>query len=263
MDFNEQTLKAALAGKKIGAPLYFFPTTESTNTRAFHLAEAGAPEGTVVVADAQSRGKGRMKREWLSPAGVNIYASLILRPRMDAVFSSPLTIMAGVAVAEVLSTFSDPPVQLKWPNDVLLQGCKVAGILTEMKTLGKEVQFVVLGIGINVNMRRDDLAPQLAKVATSMSLAAGKDFSRLEIAVKLFGKIEGLYKLFLREGMSPIRELWLGYARALGKCVEVTCGNEIYRGRVKGMDESGALLIVADSGVERRVIAGDTMIIKE
>lgn len=263
MDFNEQSLKAALAGKEIGGGLYYYPAISSTNLEAFRLAEEGAPEGTVVIADMQTQGRGRLKREWLSPPGVNLYLSVILRPSLAAVAAAPLTIMAGVAVAEALSCFCRSPLQLKWPNDVLLSRRKVAGILMEMKTLGNEAQFVVLGIGININMKQDDFKTPLEQTATSLYLDAGRPCSRLAVVSKLLDSIEKWYQAFLRQGIPAVREAWLEYARVLDKTIETACGNEILRGRVKGMDEAGALILVTASGAERRIIAGDTLLIKD
>src|SRR3989304_10059228 len=139
MDFSEQNLRAALRGKSIGEPFYFFPVIESTNFQAFRLAHEGAPEGTVVIADCQTGGRGRMKREWFSPPSVNLYASLILRPGFPAAMSSRLTIMAGVAVAQALDSYFPRRIKLKWPNDVLAGNRKVSGILTEIKALGRKV----------------------------------------------------------------------------------------------------------------------------
>lgn len=263
MDFNEQSLKAALTGKKIGEPLYFYPATSSTNPQAFRMAEGGALEGTVVIADSQTQGRGRLQRKWLSPPGVNLYVSVILRPALDAASASALTIMAGVAAAEALSSFCLKPVQLKWPNDVLLNQRKVAGILMEMKTLGKKVQFVVLGIGININMKKEDFEPPLGQLATSLFIEAGEEFSRLAVAANLFDSIWKWYQAFLRQGIYAVRESWLRYAQVLGRSIEAACGGEIFRGRVTGMDEAGALIIVTADGTERRIIVGDTLLIKD
>ncbi len=262
MDLTEHNLKAALRRKKIGEPVYFFPATDSTNAQAFRLAEAGASEGTVVIADTQTEGRGRMKRTWFAPPALNLYASIILKPSFDAALSSPLTIMAGVAVAELLSSYCPRGVRLKWPNDVLINNRKVSGILTEIKTFGKEVEFVVLGIGININMKRDDCDPSFELIATSLKEETGRDVSRLDLAVRLFDKVGKYYQLLCRGGMAAIRELWIEYAQLLGKYVEVTFGGEVCGGVVAGMDEMGALTITADDGGKRRVIAGDVVIIE-
>lgn len=263
MDFDEQSLKAALTGKDFGMPLHFYQDTSSTNVQAFRLAEEGAPEGTVVIADSQTQGKGRLRRQWFSPPGANLYVSVVLRPALTAAAAAPLTIMAGVAVAAALSSFCLTPLQLKWPNDVLLNQRKVAGILMEMKTRGKGVQFVVLGVGVNINMKKAEILPLLAPIATSLCIEAGREFSRLAVAVNTLTSIGSWYQAFLRQGVLAVREAWLGYAQVLDRTIEATCGNEIIRGRVTGMDEGGALTIRTAHGGSRRIIVGDTFLIKD
>jgi BirA family biotin operon repressor/biotin-[acetyl-CoA-carboxylase] ligase len=262
MNFNEENLKAALSGKTIGEPLYFFPSVESTNYVAFNLAGEGAPEGTAIVADHQTHGRGRMQRVWLSPPAVNLYTSVILRPALAAYFSSPLTIMAGVAVAKLLAGYCPQQVLLKWPNDVLINHKKVSGILTEMKTTGKKVEFVIVGIGININIKKNDFSPPLEQIATSLRIEMGKSIDRIELIAKLFEIIGDFYQLFLKEGIKPIRELWLSYAQLSERFVEVTFGEEVYRGMVTGMDETGALIIRAEKGEQLRIIAGDVKVIE-
>ena len=262
MIFIEENLKAAVAGKSIGSPLYFFPELSSTNSEAFRLAAAGAAEGAVIVADHQTDGRGRMQRVWISPPGVNLYVSLILRPEIAAVEASPLTIMAGVAVAEVLTTCCPRQVQLKWPNDVLINGQKVSGILTEMKTAGKNVEFVVIGIGLNINMQQSDFPPPLEQIATSLCRETGKVIDRVEVTARLLEKIGDCYKLFLTEGIGPIREKWLSYSQLLEKFVEVSFGAEVYRGKVTGMDDGGALIISGEKGERRQILAGDARVIR-
>ena len=262
MDFTEQSLRAALGGKSFGAPLYFFRVTESTNFQALRIADEGAPEGTVVIADSQTGGRGRMKREWFSPPAVNLYASLILRPGFPAALSSPLTIMAGVAVARALDYYCPRRVQLKWPNDVLVGNRKMSGILTEIKTCGRKVEFAVLGIGVNVNMKKEDFGPLLEQSATSLREETGHHISRLEVAVRIFDELGKYYHLLSKEGMAVIRELWLDYSGLAGKYVEITFGGEISSGTVAGIDETGALIIRPESGGERRIIAGDVAVIE-
>ena len=262
MNFIEENLTAVLAGGRIGSPLYFFPELSSTNSEAFQLAAAGAAEGAVVVADHQTNGRGRMQRVWVSPRGVNLYVSLILRPEIAAVESSPLTIMAGVAVAEVLAFYCPRQVKLKWPNDVLINGKKVCGILAEMKTVGKNVEFVVIGIGLNINMPQSDFTPPLEQIATSLCQETGKFMDRVEVTARLLAKIGDCYELFLTDGIGPIREKWLSHSQLLEKFVEVSFGAEVYRGKVTGMDEGGALIIRGEKGERRQIIAGDARVIR-
>ena len=261
MNFNEQNLKAAFSRMMIGKTLYFFPETGSTNTLAFRLAEEGASEGTVVIADSQTEGRGRMKRKWLSPPASNLYTSIILRPEMSPALASPLTITAGVAVAELLSSYCPGAVHLKWPNDVLINGRKVCGILASAKTNGRRTEFVVLGIGLNINMKKDDMPPDLRESVTSLREETGCDLSRLSVTVKLFEQMGKFYNIFLNEGFAPIRDLWHDYFGVMNKHVEVACGEEMIGGKAAGVDETGALILIDGDGKKRRVIAGDALLL--
>ena len=257
MDFNDQELTRRLAGRKIGGTVRFFPEVDSTNDVAFRLAAKGAPEGVVVIADAQRGGKGRLKRRWLSPPGCNLYTSVVLRPPLNAAAASQITLVAGVALAEFLSQYCPGYVSLKWPNDVLIRGAKVSGILTEMKTAGRDVEFVIVGIGVNINVAKDASAGALTQAATSLREETGREISRLDFTAGMYEALERLYGLFLREGFSPVRDLWLRYAAGLGKGVRVTFGSEVLEGEMAGLDGDGALLVRDGKGSVTRVIAGD------
>jgi len=260
VDFNGETLARLLSGKLIGSRVYFFREVDSTNDEAFKLALEGAVEGTVVVADAQRRGKGRLKRMWQSPAGCNLYTSIIIRPPPEPARASRITLMAGVAVAELLSLYC-PQVALKWPNDVQIRGKKVSGILTEMRTSGKGIDFVIVGIGININMRREDFGEEIRDLSTSLREETGVDVPRVDLTVKLFENFANWYARYSKEGFDPIREMWLKYS-ARARHVRVVSGDEVQKGEVVGIDGSGALLILDEEKITRRIIAGDVSIIK-
>ena len=205
MDFNEQSLAVRLSGKHIGNCLHFFREVDSTNDVAFQLALGGASEGTVVIAESQTRGKGRLKRQWQSPPCCNIYTSIVLRPELAPVFAPQITLMTGVAVADVLSGYCPKGMTLKWPNDVQIRGKKVCGILTEMSaSTAKKVNFVIVGIGVNVNIERIDFDESFRDIATSLKEEAGSEISRLDLTVRLFHRLENLYDRLLREGFGSI-----------------------------------------------------------
>lgn len=262
MEFNEYGLRAAFQGKKIGCPLYFFDRAESTNSLIFGLAEEGAPEGTLVIADRQTNGRGRMKRSWHSPPGVNLYSSVILKPDIDPSAAPAIALMAGVAVAELLTVYCPSTVHLKWPNDVLVGGKKICGVLSEIKISGKKIMFVILGIGININMQSADFDPSLGDTATSLREEAKRMFSRVEVAVKLFDNISKYYDIFTSSGFAPIKEKWLCYSPMVGRDCEVLSGHDLLRGKVAGIDDGGALVMVDDDGRAQRILAGDASIVK-
>jgi BirA family biotin operon repressor/biotin-[acetyl-CoA-carboxylase] ligase len=253
--FNKETIAPLLRGKRIGHTVHFLEITDSTNDVAFALAKSGAAEGTVVIADAQTKGKGRLNRIWQSPPTCNIYTSIVLRPHIAPVFACRMTLMAGVAVAEFLSRYC-AQVMLKWPNDVKINDKKICGILSEMSASAGKIDFVIVGIGINVNMGKGDFDPAFRDVSTSLKEETGNDISRLDLIVELYDHMEAFYKMLLENGFEPIRERWLKYANNIGKYVSVTLKDEIQNGRVRGIDEYGALLIEEDHNI-KRITAGD------
>ncbi len=257
MDLNEHELRSRLAGKRIGGALHFFEEVDSTNDTAFRLAMQGAPDGTVVVADAQRGGKGRLKRHWLSPPRCNLYTSIVLRPPLKPDAASQVTLVAGVALADFLSPYCPGYVSLKWPNDILIRGRKTCGILTEMKAVDDTVEFIIVGIGLNLNMKKEVFEEALLCTATSLGEESGREIHRLDFAVGMYDSLERFYSLFLREGFSSVRDTWLRYAAWLGKPVRVVFGSEMIEGEMEGLDGHGALLVREGSGVITRVIAGD------
>jgi len=257
MNYSEQTLKERLAEKKIGSVVRYFQEIDSTNIMAYRLALEGAPEGVIVVADTQTKGRGRLSRAWYSPSGTNIYVSIILRPRVEPAMASQITLMAGVAVASLFSGYCPEGVSIKWPNDVLIRGKKACGILTEMKASGGAVDFIILGIGLNVNMDREDFDDSLHGTATSLKVETGKAQDRLDVISRLFDRIEKWYGIFVRAGFAGFRDAWLGHADILGKPIRVVNRDESKTGVVFGIDDDGAILMRHQNGSIQRVIAGD------
>jgi len=262
MDFMEQSLREKLAGKAIGHTVHFLRDVDSTNNAAFSLGIRGAAEGTVVVAERQTRGKGRLSRQWQSPPGVNIYTSVLLRPSVPPATAPQLTLVAGVAVADLINRYCPGQVTLKWPNDVHIRGKKVCGILAEMKTAAAKVDFVVLGIGINVNMIADDFDVSFREFSTSLREETGGDLSRLEVAAGLFETLHRCYRQFLQEGFPPIREQWLKYSNILGRQIQVVFRDEIQEGKVIDLEEDGSLILLDSEQRVRRITAGDASVKK-
>lgn len=253
-------LSAGLHLERIGTSLICVDETDSTNTLAYRLAEEGAAEGTVVVADAQNRGKGRLGRQWESPAGVNLYCSIILRPPIMPVHAPQLTFLSAVAVAEAIERSSGLAPAIKWPNDLLVNGFKVAGMLNEMSAETERVEFLVLGIGVNINMRRDQFPPDLRHPASSLAIESGQEVSRLSFARSLLESLDRHYARYLAEGYGPLRQAWLGRSAVMGRRVRVSGQQGEMRGTVEGIDEIGALLLRTPDGILERVLAGDVKI---
>lgn len=261
--FDAKSLQPILAGRRIGGLLRYRESVDSTNRVALQLLREGAAEGTVVIADTQTAGRGRLHRAWQSPPASNLYFSVILRPPVAPSDASQITLLAGVAVAEAIATVCAAGVGIKWPNDVRIRGRKVCGILTEMRTAGSEAG-VVVGIGLNVNIRKGDFDPGHSDTATSLREETGCDQSREKMFVLLCERLEKWYQSFLQEGFAPVRERWLVWSEMTGRHVRVLFRDEVQEGFVRGIDRDGALLISEGQGGEiRRITAGDATIMKE
>jgi len=255
-------IAAGLATARLGKRLLCFAETDSTNMIAFRLAEEGAEEGTVVIADAQRRGKGRLGREWSSPPGVNLYCSVVLRPPIPPVAAYQLTFLSAVAVARAVERTTSLSPRIKWPNDILINGRKVAGLLNEMGAETEKVNFVVLGIGVNLNMRRDQFPRELRHPASSLLLEGGREVGRVSFIQALLRELDLLYGLYLSKGDEEIRAEWLARCDIVGRTVMVSCRDYTLTGTVTGIDDNGALLVRLPSGVEEQVLSGDVTILE-
>jgi len=250
-------LGAGLATRRIGSRLVCLRETESTNAVAFRLAEEGAPEGTVVTADAQTAGKGRLGRVWISPPGVNLYLSVVLRPLISPVAACQLTFLSVVAVARAIEACTTLAPQIKWPNDILIAGKKVAGLLNEMNAETEKVNFVVLGIGVNLNMRHSQLGAGVRHPATSLLEEGGVEVDREAFARALLRELDQLYDRFLADGEGPVRAEWLERSAIRGRQVRVSSGAREFSGEVQGVDSFGALLVQVPGGGLETVLSGD------
>lgn len=257
------TLRIQLRTQLLGNPLHFFPTLDSTNTYAARLAREGAPEGTAVIADAQSGGKGRLGRTWVSPPGVNLYLSVILRPPVPATNAPQLSLLAAVAIADAIVDVCQLSPAIKWPNDILIDRKKVCGILAEMQTEGGALRAVIVGIGVNINATASAFPEELREKASSLLLTGGRTVNRSVFTASLLTHLEKSYVLWLEEGFSALRSAWEKYAAYLiGQRIVVAAPEGTIAGNVLGMDADGALLVQEEgSGKQRRLLAGDVTVI--
>lgn len=255
--FNGVEVSSSLKTEFIGREIHFFGEIGSTNVKAFELARAGAAEGTVVMAESQTGGKGRIGRRWESPAGVNIYISIILRPPVAPQDAQGLTFLTAVATAEAISEFSAVKPVVKWPNDVLLGGGKAAGILLEMDAEPDRVRFVVAGVGVNVNATKEMFPEYIRNTATSLREKTGSEIDRRALCKRLLTGMETWYKVYLSRGFSPVLDEWKRYFGFKGKPVKVTSFDNIIKGTCIGVDDAGALILEKDSGEVVKVLSGD------
>ena len=251
-DMLRQRLKGSAFGKRI----YHFFKTDSTNRVALELGHTGEPEGAVVLAEEQTAGRGRAGRAWHSEHAAGIYVTLLLRPKLAPVQAPLLTMMAGLSAHAAIQAQTGLTVDLKWPNDLLINGKKVGGILTEMHAEPGQVRFVIVGIGLNVNQEK--FAGELGAIATSLRMETGKTQSRLELLVRLLREFENDYNQFLREGAANVTRKFAAVSSyAQGKRVRVTNGSESFSGITAGLAPEGLLRVKRDDGELVTVIAGD------
>ena len=257
------SLRSQLQTKTLGHPLHYFPTIDSTNTYAAQLARAGAGAGTTVIADAQSGGKGRLGRSWVSPPGVNLYLSVILRPSVPAGAAPQLNLLAAVAVADTVAEVCQLIPAIKWPNDVLVAGKKVCGTLAEMQTEAGELRAVILGIGVNINAPLSAFPEELREKASSLLLVSGRTVERNIFTASLLTHLERYYVLWLEQGFSALRTAWESYASSfIGKQVVVAATEGAVTGVALGLDDQGALLLrSATEAKVHRLLAGDVTVI--
>lgn len=240
--------------------IVFLEETDSTNRQARLRAEKSAPEGTVVAADRQSSGRGRKGRSWFSPPGLGIYVSLILRPSLAPSEAPGITLMTAVAAAEAVIAATSLPARIKWPNDILVHGKKLAGILTEISTEMDSVNYIVVGLGLNVNTSSKDLPRELQKSATSVRIETGKRHERIKIIQAFLEKFEQLYDRFDKGGFASVREEWLGLTDIVGKRAVVEKAGNKLSGVVTDIDTEGVLVLEDHEKRLHRVFSGDLIL---
>jgi BirA family biotin operon repressor/biotin-[acetyl-CoA-carboxylase] ligase len=252
-----QGLKARIIGKSI----HLFQEVESTNTLAMEMASRGAAEGTVVIAETQTRGRGRVGRKWISPKG-NLYLSVIMRPEIPLNKAPMITLMGAVATATAIRKQCGAHAVIKWPNDILVAGRKVSGLLTEMSAEQDRIRHIVLGIGIDVNMNIDELPPEVRQIATTLAVECGRNIDRQPLLRQLVRELDAWYHLFLADEKDVLAE-WKVLNVTIGNSVVVSGTGETFQGRAKDIDNEGRLIVEIADGTMRTVAAGDVSILKK
>ena len=241
--------------KFIGKKIHYFDYLASTMDLAMQLGMNGALNGTLVLAESQIKGRGRLGRGWFSPKYKGIYLSLILRPKILPAACPVLTLMSAVSICEAVKEITGLDAQIKWPNDVLIHNKKAAGILTEMNAELDKVNFVVIGIGLNVNNDKKSLITQ----ATSLKQEQGQEINRVVLLQELLRRIENNYLLLEEKGSQEIIHKWRNFTLTLGTRVKVYYQNKYIEGQAADIDIDGSLLIRKDSGLMQKVSSGDVM----
>ncbi len=250
-------IRPFLETKWMGKKIHYFETIESTNSVAYQLASKGAGEGELVIAESQEKGRGRLGRPWVSPPFLNLYLSAILRPNLPPHRASLITFMAAVAAADAIEKCTGLQPVIKWPNDLLLKNRKVAGLLNEIHSETDRIHFVVLGMGVNINMQGRFFPRELRAKATSLKRELGRPVSRRDFACCLIRELERWYEIFMKEGGGPVLTAWRDRARIKGKEVTVTSFGEVLGGNAVDVDSDGALILRIKGGEQKRIVAGD------
>jgi BirA family biotin operon repressor/biotin-[acetyl-CoA-carboxylase] ligase len=253
-ELSAENIKRGLKTDLIGQNIVYCPCLGSTNDVLKGLAAQGALEGTLVIADEQTAGKGRLGRKWLAPPGTSLLLSLLFRPDLAPYQAQRLTMVCSLAMADAIEGLTGLPVGLKWPNDIFMRGRKAGGILTELGTTGRHLDYVVVGMGLNVNLAISTL-PELRDMATSISQELGREVSRLELLWEILKGIETRYKS-LRMGESPHEE-WAARLINLARQVQVTTSQGVLTGWAEGVDANGALILRTPDSQRKRILAGD------
>ncbi len=258
---RQDDVKRGLKTTVVGKEIHLYHEVASTNTLAMEMAAQGAQEGAVVIAETQTGGKGRLGRKWISPKG-NLYLSVVLRPAVPAHRAPLVTLMGAVAVASAARSQYGVQASIKWPNDVLISGRKVAGLLTEMSAEQDRIKHIVLGIGVDVNMNTAELPEEIRSRTTTLAAEAGRRIDRNDLLRQILSALDHQYQIFLKNDVDVIRE-WETLNMTTGSRVAVSGLGETITGLAHGIDREGRLIIMLDGGGIRAVAAGDVTILKK
>ncbi len=247
-------IKAGLKTSVIGKEIEYFKEIESTNVIACEIADSVA-EGTVVIAESQTGGRGRLGRKWLSPEG-GVWLSIILKPKIQPSYAPRITILSGVSVAKTIRSFG-PEAMIKWPNDVLINGKKLCGILTEIEAEMDMIDHCVVGIGIDANVDTESFPEEFRDSSTSLKKELGHEINRVEFVQKLLEEFEALYMKFQEGDFAAILEEWRSMSATIGEWVKITTQTRTIYGEAIGVDNEGALILETDEGKLEKIVAGN------
>ncbi|KUP08037.1 biotin--acetyl-CoA-carboxylase ligase [Bacillus coahuilensis m2-6] len=250
-------IQNGLKTKKLGQHIIHYDTIDSTQKIAHQLVQEGAPEGTMVISEEQTIGRGRLTRNWYSPKYTGIWMSIILRPNLPPVKAPQFTLITAVAVAKAITEVTGLEAEIKWPNDILIQGRKVTGILTELVAESDRINAIIIGIGMNVNQTVEDFPEELKTVATSLLIEGNEPSKRSELVKEILIGLEKYYALYMTEGFYPIKLLWESYAISIGKQVIARTFNETIEGTALGITDDGVLRLQDKNNRIHKIYSAD------
>ncbi|WP_433581505.1 biotin--[acetyl-CoA-carboxylase] ligase [Paenibacillus amylolyticus] len=250
-------LQLALNTTVFGRKAVLLTSTLSTQGDVLKLAEQGQAEGAVVIAEEQTGGRGRFGRQWFSPPGKGIWMSVLLRPDLPLQHTPQLTLLTGVAVCRAVRACSGADAGIKWPNDLLIDGRKVCGILLESTVEDHEVRYCIAGIGVDVNFDPEDYPEDLTTIATSLKMETGQSVDRTKLTAAILTELEQLYFLYQKEGFGVISALWEALSVSMNREITVTNPHGVIEGKAIGLDPSGALIVEKHDGEHTLIISGE------
>lgn len=257
---SHNEISLGLKTETLGRKIHFEDAVTSTQKIAHQLAYDGVPEGTLVVAEEQTSGRGRLSRAWYSPKYTGVWMSLILRPNLPPAKAPQLTLLTAVAITQAIEELTGLRPDIKWPNDILINKKKTVGILTEMQAEADKINSVIIGMGINVNQSLEQFPKELHSIATSLSIELGEKVNRAELIQTILMKFENLYQKYLQHGFYPIKLLWESYAISIGKRIIARTITGTLEGKAKGITEDGVLMLEDDQEVVHYIHSADIQI---
>lgn len=248
--------------RTVGRDIRVFQETSSTNDIVEKLARDGVKEGVVVFAESQTRGRGRLGRQWLSPPRKGLWFSVLLRPDLRPQAATQLTVAAATALVRAIRDQTGLTPEIKWPNDILIKGRKVAGVLTELSAELDHIKHLTLGIGVDVNLTASEFPTELRKAATSLKIEAGRPVHRAELAAAILRELDTDYERIRAQRFDQISDEWEAHCATLGCRVTIHIGNRLLQGVAEALDDDGALLLRTQHGRLERIIGGDVSLQK-
>lgn len=256
-NMTENELRLGLKTTIFGKTIHYLESTDSTQKVAHRLAQEGCPDGTLVIAEEQTNGRGRLARVWHSPKYTGIWMSLVLRPKLPPAKAPQFTLIAAVAVAQAIEDVCKISPDIKWPNDLLLNGKKITGILTELQADSDKIDAIIMGIGMNVNQKEADFPIELHDIATSLAIETGKEISRSNLVKRILENLEKYYLIYLKNGFAPLKLLWESYAVSLGKDIIARTISGNISGKALGITDEGVLKIQDYNGQIHEIYSAD------
>ncbi|MNW32666.1 Bifunctional ligase/repressor BirA [compost metagenome] len=253
-------IQEKLTTVKFGREIKLLDTTETTQVEARMLADSGAQSGTLVIAEEQTGARGRQGRRWFSPARKGVWMSMVLRPNCPLSFAPQLTLLTAVAVCRAIRKVSDVEAGIKWPNDLLVAGRKICGILIESVGEDELIKYCIVGIGIDANLDESDVPEELKEIATSLKIESGLEIDRAALIGAVMNELEQLYEMYVTEGFAPIGHLWEALSVTLGRRIKVRTPQGEKSGLATALDPTGALTLMDDRGEMYTIFSGEVQL---